>query len=601
MPEADRLLSSQSNATMPDTAIPPLKIFSTAVLRRLLMIFLPAAVVLGGVVFLLHTHDLANEVALAEQAGTHLVELQEDIIRRELRSVESDVLYLANQAVLRDYLSGRQANKKELQQEYVLFCRQRKLYDQIRYLDQDGLEIIRINDNKGNPRAVADADLQPKADRYYFSEAMRLDQGEVFISRFDLNVEHDAIERPLKPVIRFATPVFDRGGRKRGVLVLNYLGDALIQKLTAVRLNFPGSTLLLNRAGYFLHGGAAGEDWAFMFGNDRTFASRYPEEWQAISRSSRGHLHTAGGLFTFRTLSPGQGWWVVGSGRTPSPPVAATSDAGVTVVSHISPSAIHARSAEQLLRILFVAGPALVLVFVLAWYLAYAAALRRRHEERLTESENRLRKLSTQLLTAQEDERRSLSRDLHDDLGQLVTAVLLDLQRATLEKEDGKRSDLIGRGLHGAECLLERLHEIASRIRPTLLDDLGLKEAVQSLLSEYERRTGIVPRLDLHFDRQDLPPAVSENVYRILQEALTNVARHSRASEVFVTIYAEAARVTLVVGDEGAGFDPEVLEGKGLGILGMRERAELLGGSFALRAKPGNGTWIEVVFPIAGG
>jgi signal transduction histidine kinase len=585
---------------VPEAQQKPLGIFAPPVLRRLLAVFVPAAVLLGVVVFVLHAQDLSSEEALYEQAGAHLVELHEDIITRELKAVESDLLYLANQAVLRDFLSGRDTTRKELQDEYVLFCRHKGLYDQIRYLDLTGREIIRINNNGGQPAAVAEADLQPKADRYYFREALHLDRGEVFISPFDLNVEHGEIEQPIKPVIRFATPAFDRGNVKQGVLVLNYLGDALIRKLSAVSVNFPGHALLLNRAGFFLHGRTPIDEWGFMFGNEHTFAARYPQEWDAISQSLRGRLQTPQGLFTFRTLFPGGGWRLAAGGRSSLPPAAA-SNASLIVVSHIRPGVLSARSAAQLQRILLISGSALVLVFVLAWYLAHGAALRRNHEERITESENRLRMLSTQLLTAQEDERRSLSRDLHDDLGQLVTAVLLDLQRAAIEKEDGKRSDLIGRGLHGAECLLERLHEISARIRPSLLDDLGLKDAVQHLLSEFERRTGIVPRLDLHFERQDLPPAVSENVYRILQEALTNVAKHARAAEVFVGVRAEAARVALVVRDEGAGFEPEVLDGKGLGILGMRERAELLGGSFALEAHAGKGTRIEVVFPVSGG
>src|SRR5207244_5976849 len=99
-------------------------------------------------------------------------------------------------------------------------------------------------------------------------------------------------------------------------------------------------------------------------------------------------------------------------------------------------------------------------------------------------------------ITAQADERRRLSRDLHDELGQVVTAVTLDLQRAAQAADGTKKDDLIQRGLHGATCLLDKIHEISLRIRPTLLDDLGLKDAVQSLLSDYERWTGIVSRAE---------------------------------------------------------------------------------------------------------
>src|SRR5205085_1745807 len=108
----------------------------------------------------------------------------------------------------------------------------------------------------------------------------------------------------------------------------------------------------------------------------------------------------------------------------------------------------------------------------------------RSQEWQIAESEARLRTLSTQLITAQEDERRRLSRDLHDELGQVVTAVTLDLQRAAQAGDPAKKDDLIGRALHRTECLLDRIHEISLQIRPTILDDLGLKDAVQNLLSD---------------------------------------------------------------------------------------------------------------------
>src|SRR5437868_356532 len=122
-------------------------LFSLAVLRRFLVIFVPAALLPGCVVWLLYYQDAANARSLHEQAGAHLVDLQTDIINRELKGVESDLLYLANQAVLRDFLSGARTSKRSLQDEYLLFCRQKGIYDQIRYLNEAGQEIIRINFN----------------------------------------------------------------------------------------------------------------------------------------------------------------------------------------------------------------------------------------------------------------------------------------------------------------------------------------------------------------------------------------------------------------------------------------------------------------------
>jgi signal transduction histidine kinase len=582
---------------MADSPNHSLGFLSPPVLRRLLAIFLPAALLTAMVVVALYYQDLAKEHSLYRQSAAHLVDLQTDIINREVDTVRSDLLYLADQAVLRNYLSGVTASSQDLEAEYVLLCQQRAIYDQIRYLDASGQERIRINYNKGRPAIVPAKDLQPKANRYYFTQTMLLDRGAVFVSPFDLNVEHNEIERPLKPVIRFATPVFDKNGKKQGVLILNYLGQALVQKLAEVSVSFPGSAWLLNRDGYFLRGPRAEDEWGFMLRHNRRFADYFPDEWSTVALSSPGETQTDRGLFSFQTIFP--------RGQTTHQPTEVAdkedpdlANAGLIAVAHISPSVLNAQANLLLHRLLLLWAVVLLVLLILAWYLAKAAALRRTQERHLAASEVRLRKLSMQLITAQEDERRRLSRDLHDELGQVVTSVTLELQRAAQTAEAPKKDDLIQRALNGASCLLDKIHEISLRIRPTLLDDLGLKDAVQCLLSDFERSTGIVARAELHLDQSELPAPVSQNIYRILQEALTNVAKHAQAKEVSVRLDVSADRVALRVQDTGVGFSPGQVNGQGLGLLGMRERAELLDGDFHLQSEINHGTEVLVSIPF---
>jgi signal transduction histidine kinase len=561
-------------------------IFSAQVFRRVPVIFVPAALLIGTAVAGLYFLDRSNEHTLHEQAVHHQTALHSDIIHREVKVVESDLLYLANQTILADFLASKSGSRKELQEEYVLFCRQRGVYDQIRYLDDRGRERVRVNFNDGRPAAVPESELQSKADRYYVAATLHLGRGEVFCSPFDLNIEHDQIEQPLKPMIRFATPVFDRQGIKRGLLILNYLGAVLLGKLDAVSGSFAGSVWLLNRDGFFLRGPDSRDEWGFMLGHDRSFATQYPDEWAILSAREDNKLQTSLGLFRFQPLSL----------RTR--PSSGPDGGDLVVVAHVPPQVLEGRAHVLLRQLLLLAGVVLALVLVLAWYLAYAAALRRNHEQDLADSAARLHSLSAQLLTAQEDERRSLSRDLHDELGQIVTSITLDLQRAIQAGDRDRKDELMQRALHGAGCLLDGIHEIAGRLRPALLDDLGLKDAVQSLLSEYERRTGIVTRAKLSFEDVPLPVAVSENIYRILQEALTNVSRHARAGEVYVELAVAGGMVNLTVRDDGIGLDAAALEGKRLGIPGMRERVELLDGVFALETGPGRGTSVKVTIPL---
>ena len=565
---------------------------------RFWVIFLPLSLVTGWVVLVLYQKDVANERSLHEQAGAHLVDLLGNIITSELKTAESDLLYLANQIPLRSYLEaakGKQEElQKELQNEYLLFSKQRGVYDQIRYLDASGQEKIRINYNDGKPAPAKE--LQNKADRYYFWRSMRLERGQVFISPFDLNQEHGKIEEPHKPTIRFCTPVFE-GKTVRGVLVLNYLGAGLLDKLAQVSKTFPGRVLLLNYDGFFLRGPSEEDEWGFNLGHKRSFATYYPEEWKRLIQVGSGQFQTERGLFSVRGIFPGGDLKAVSGWRTGDPDAG---DPSLKVVSFTPAEVLDRRSTLLLQRLLLLYGVILVVNLALAWYLAYAGAVRQKHERQLADSEARLRSLSTKLLTAQEDERRSLSRDLHDALGQVVTAVSLDLRRASQTLEVEKKNELVGRALSGTDSLLDRIHEISARVRPALLDDLGLRDAVQSLLSEFEHRTGIVPKAELRFDGRDVPAVVRDNVYRILQEALTNVSRHAKAAEVFVNLTADGQKLDLTVRDPGVGFSPELLDGKRLGLLGMRERAELLDGTFNLKSEPAHGTEIRVTIPLAG-
>jgi signal transduction histidine kinase len=346
---------------------------------------------------------------------------------------------------------------------------------------------------------------------------------------------------------------------------------------------------LLNRDGYYLHGAAAEDEWGFMLGHARTFAAQYPDLALGI-RVPWAQFPTADGLFTFNMVD------IFDRGRMPES--AGEPAEWLVVVAHTPPALLKENSRRLLGRLLLLYAAVLLVLLSLAWYLAYLGSLRRAREQQLADSEGRLRTLSSRLITAQEEERRGISRDLHDELGQVVTAVTLDLQRASQTAESAKKDELIARALSGTGCLLERIHEISTRIRPAMLDDIGLKDAVQSFLSDFERSTGIVPRADLRFENGTVSaPGVGENVYRILQEALTNVARHAQVAEVLVGLHVTADQVALTVRDAGRGFDLAGLNGKRLGILGMRERAELLGGTFDVVTDLGRGTEVRVVIP----
>jgi PAS domain S-box-containing protein len=218
----------------------------------------------------------------------------------------------------------------------------------------------------------------------------------------------------------------------------------------------------------------------------------------------------------------------------------------------------------------------------------------------LSAANARLKALSARLITAQEEERSRISRDLHDDLGQIITFMGLNLERA-LKVSDGKRTKLIARAVEANRQARTRLRALSSLIRPPVLDDVGLKEAIYTYLAEFKSSTGIESQLLFNCRNTDFNRAASTNVYRILQEALTNVSKHARAGKVWVRLERNANRISLLVKDDGAGFRRSGIKmNKKWGLLGIKERAELLGGQLVLNSKPGHGTEIHVSFPTKG-
>jgi two-component system sensor histidine kinase EvgS len=208
----------------------PSNISMPALLKRFALIYLPIAVVLalaqyGGIA--LEQKMRRENIGIEEQSR---IAIASDRLARDLLGPETDLRFVANLPAMSRYLdSANLAQREELEKIFLLLSKEKKRYDQIRYLDDRGQEVIRINYNNGSPTVTQRKQLQNKAGRYFFNDTLKLDQGEIFVSQLDLNVENGSIEVPYKPMLRFGTPVFDRAGRKRGIILLNYFGSELLQ------------------------------------------------------------------------------------------------------------------------------------------------------------------------------------------------------------------------------------------------------------------------------------------------------------------------------------------------------------------------------------
>jgi len=221
--------------------------------------------------------------------------------------------------------------------------------------------------------------------------------------------------------------------------------------------------------------------------------------------------------------------------------------------------------------------------------------------EQVRAGHNQLQSLSRRLVQVQETERRHIARELHDEAGQALTSLMVGLR--LLEREVADPETVIK---HVTELksmtndVLENLHRLAMDLRPASLDHLGLTAALRQYIETFSQQHGLKMQFEVVGldDLPRLPPTVETNVYRIVQETLTNVVRHAQATQVDVLLERRGDQVVTIVEDNGIGFDPESAKQSGrLGLLGMRERAEMLGGTLEIESKPGSSTTVYVEVP----
>ncbi|HEV8110332.1 MAG TPA: response regulator [Burkholderiales bacterium] len=221
-----------------------------------------------------------------------------------------------------------------------------------------------------------------------------------------------------------------------------------------------------------------------------------------------------------------------------------------------------------------------------------------RKSERLKESEDKLRRLAAHLISVREEERAHIAREIHDELGQVLTGIKMEvgwlakrLQEPQLLEKTESMSKLI-------DSTVQTVRKIATGLRPEMLDDMGLVAAIGWQAKDFQKRTGVRCRIKLPPETVKLDIDISTTAFRIFQEILTNVARHSRATRVDIDLEVGEHEVRLQVHDNGVGIADGDLHGrKSLGLLGMHERALLFGGEVSITGAPGQGTRVAVVIP----
>jgi signal transduction histidine kinase len=203
------------------------------------------------------------------------------------------------------------------------------------------------------------------------------------------------------------------------------------------------------------------------------------------------------------------------------------------------------------------------------------------------------------VVAAQEQERRRLARELHDETGQALTSILLGLR--TVEEARGEESmrAAVGEVRDLVRATLQDVRQLAVELRPKALDDFGLVAALERLTETFREQTGIALAFQSMLPAERLSAEIETALYRIVQESLTNIVKHARAGTVSITLGRKRDAVTVVVEDDGVGFDPARTREEGLGLIGMRERVALVGGRLTIESRPGAGTTFVVEVPVS--
>jgi signal transduction histidine kinase len=458
------------------------------------LIFLPLALAAAVVFYLLYREQAAAARSIARAGEETTVELARTVLTVELAEIVSDARFFAEARILQHWLESEDpAFLKDLAAQYVALAKHKAVYDQIRFLDLVGREVVRVDWDGGAPRAVPAGELQDKGDRYYFHHTVELSQGEIYISPFDLNVERGVVEQPIKPMIRFGSPVYDAKGDKRGVVVLNYLGRRLLDRIKALAAGKPGALWLLDADGYWLLGPSAEDEWGFMFSERRShaFAQAYPEAWEKIRDGGAfAQFDIGGDLFTYayaRVPSFGANAALAQAGLGP----VATSPIWF-LVAYLPAATVAKQTADLARDLAFAMAAVMALLAALAYGIGHHEVRRQQAERHIQELNERLSRDNAEL-QALNKELEAFSYSVSHDLRAPLRAIdgfsqaLLEDQAERLD-ESGRDSLMrVRRAAQRMGVLIDDLLKLARITRAELsVDDIDLSALAREIVEDLQ-------------------------------------------------------------------------------------------------------------------
>lgn len=621
------------NAAMPQA-------YSWLVGKRFLIIFSIATGLLSGIAMTQYYVSTETERVELETSELLNLELGSYAITSNLKVITTDLMFLAEQIELEGMFgNGDHELLRTLAEEFQIFITHKGVYDQIRYLDEQGKEIVRVDYNNGNPSIVPEDQLQNKANRYYFEKIRGIGRDEVYISPFDLNVEHGRIEQPAKPMIRFGIRLFDHSGRRRGILLFNYLGNKLVRDFKRAAANISDHVMLLNADGFWLSSPRREDEWGFMYNNDQTFQKVCPDAWRRIRTQNSGQFRNEEGMFSFMTIYP-LSYTIRMRWSTETNDTAAIDEGYYwKVVSHVSPqlltSARHDFFNQQLpfylatLGLLVVASLSLAGALVRREQAATQVELERRVRGRLEEKvEERTRELKDTQVEKDRVVQQLIQAEKMAAIGTMASGIgheinnplyaILGMAEAIRDGEDisqcrGYGQDIITHSKHIAEIV----RNLSGYVQPAQAHDLEVVDVNEKLAEAVAmaRRSLLSDDVEIRENLTSVSEisAKSEEIQQVFFNVIRNgIQAMQGKGNLEISSEQEGNQVSIRIRDTGVGIAAEHMEkiydpffttkgpdeGEGLGLYIVQQIVKKYAGTITYESEKGKGTVCTIQFPI---
>ncbi|MBI2241471.1 MAG: response regulator [Magnetospirillum gryphiswaldense] len=597
-----------------------------------LILFIPSALVtgIGGVVY--GKAEIQLQIERRALAETSSVDVGNLAIRETLHAIASDIIYLANLPRLKAALDTPSAeNMALLSDNLSIFMDSFAIYDQVRWIDFSGKERMRLNFDRKEGRSwvVPEGQLADKSNRYYFQNALSLAPRSIYLSPFDLNVENESIELPVKPTLRLATPAVDSSGRRKGVIVINYLGDKLLDTFSASSRRMHANLMLLDGDGFWLRSPNPEQEWGFMFNRqDDRFGVSNPKVWGLIQSQNLGQVQLDDGVWTWQRIYPVDE--VKRAGRLNAaarvtPDISQKNDYVWTIVTHVPRSEIRQISFSVWKGLAFPFTLFGSILFLGCWTLALF------HQ--------RIRKLNTVLerradaAEAAGNAKAAFLANMSHEIRTPMNAVLgltYLLQQRALKPEE---KDLVSKIGIAGRSLLAIINDIldfskieAGRLElehtkfrlQDVLDNVGAIMAASACDKDIELVVGAAPADSNHLMGDP------SRLQQILVNLTSNAIKFTESGEVSLQVQRMArdgggACLRFSVCDTGIGIPQDKQSlifsnfsqadmttarrfgGTGLGLSISRHLVQMMGGEIGVTSQPGAGSefWFTIPFQMA--